>query len=176
MRLPNDIFTSVRKDEITRLVELAQDKNVLEVGSWIGYSSVAMAQVAKVVHAVDWHQGDSQAGHENTLPTMWSNIKRYRLQDKIVIHVGRSENVLPLFKSEMFDLIFIDAYHTVEAVTQDIELSLRLLKPDGIIAFHDYGDERFGVTAAVDAAFPEFAKDGEIVNTLAIVTPLTIPV
>lgn len=52
---------------------------------------------------------------------------------------------------------------------RDIGLVVPVMKPDGIMKFHDYGVQDLGVTGAVD----EFAKGRglkvEVVRTLAIV-------
>ena len=165
MRRPNDIFTSVSVEEAIKLAKLAHDKVVLEIGSWTGYSTVVMGQVAKQVHAVDWHKGDEHAGHNETLPEMWANINRYGLRDKIVIHVGRSEEVLPLLRPDSFDMVFIDGFHRIDAVLKDIDLALPLMKVGATWAFHDYGDERFDVTEAVDAFHP---GEKEITGSLAV--------
>jgi predicted O-methyltransferase YrrM len=57
---------------------------------------------------------------------------------KIVQHIGDSRqfDTTPLEGS--FDLVFIDAGHTYELVRNDTAAALRLVKPGGIIAWHDY--------------------------------------
>ena len=50
------------------------------------------------------------------------------------------------------DFVFLDADHGYEAVAADIEAWRHTLKPGGLLCGHDYGDERFGVTEAVDDA------------------------
>lgn len=165
MNLP-DIPTSVSRSEAERLCELAEGKVVLEVGSWWGFSTVAMALVAKRVHAVDWHQGDDHAGNDESLAPLMANLDRYGVRDRVVVHVGRSEDVLPLFPTGHFDLAFIDAFHTTEAVRADIHLVLPLVGVHGYIAFHDYG--LFGVKEAVD----ELGKPIELTESLAVVKKL----
>lgn len=157
------IESSVSPAEAERLRELAADKVVLEVGSWRGFSTVCMAQVAKRVHAVDWHRGDDHAGHDESLGPLIANLDRYGVRDKVVVHVGRSEDVLPLFPIGYFDLAFVDAFHTAEAVRADIQLVMPLVGVHGKVAFHDYG--RFGVKEAVDELGPI-----ELTETLAVVT------
>jgi len=119
------------------------------VGSWYGFSTILMAGVAERVHAVDWHRGDPHAGERETLTAIWSNLAEAGLRDKVVLHVGRTEDVLPVLRPASFTFAFIDGYHTTEAVAHDAQLVLPLLRPGALLAFHDYG--RFGVTRAVDA-------------------------
>ena len=168
MNLPYDLFTpiSVSEYEAQELVRLSQRRDVLEVGSWLGCSAIAMAMNgANIVHSIDWHEGDPHTGKNETLPQFWENVQRYNVRDKVVVHVGKSEDILPVLRDDMFDFIFIDAYHTYESCMKDIELSLPLLRRDGILAVHDYGVTEFVVTQAVDELFPH----RRLVQSLAII-------
>lgn len=162
-----DIPTSVSRPEAERLIELAQGRVVLEVGSWWGHSTVAMALVADRLHAVDWHLGDEHAGHDESLAPLMANLDRYAVRHKVAVHVGDAALVLPSFKLGYFGLAFIDAFHETEAVRQDIANVLPLVRVHGYLAFHDYG--RFGVREAVDEMCAEHGWDLELVETLAVV-------
>lgn len=174
MRPPDDIFTSVAPEEAVQLSRYAAGGIVLEVGSWVGFSTVTMAQTANHVHAVDWHQGDEHAGRQDTLPELWRNISRYHVRDKVTIHVGISEVVLPLFRPDTFDFAFIDAFHTVAAVRADALMVIPLVKVGGYIGFHDYDDKRFGVTEAVDELVAEDERIAWVglIESLAVVRRL----
>lgn len=50
-------------------------------------------------------------------------------------------------------IVFLDADHSYEAVRDEIAWAKQLGVP--VIAGHDYGHARFGVTRAVDEAFPQ---------------------
>lgn len=143
------IDSSVTHQEAERLRALAAGALVLEVGSWRGFSTVTMAQVATRVHAVDHHLGDEHAQHDESLSHLMRALDDYEVRERVVVHVGRAEDVLPLLPRGYFDLAFIDAYHTEEAVRRDADLVLPLVHTHGHVAFHDWGDDRFGVTAAV---------------------------
>lgn len=147
MTLPK-IESSVSEAEGQRLRSLALDATVLEIGSWRGFSTVTMATVASVVHAVDHHLGDAHAGHDESLRFLIDNLDRYDVRGSVVVHVGSSEQVLPLFRPDSFDLAFIDAFHETDAVALDAALVLPLVRSGGRVAFHDYG--LFGVAEAVD--------------------------
>jgi predicted O-methyltransferase YrrM len=144
-----DIWSAITNAETKRLAELATGRRVLEVGSQFGYSTVVMALVATAVHAVDWHQGDDIVGDHDSLPKLWVNLGRYDVRERVVVHVGRSETVLPLLPAGSFDFAFHDADHTTEAVLTDARLILPLLAPGALLAFHDFG--RYGVREAVEA-------------------------
>jgi predicted O-methyltransferase YrrM len=157
------IDTSVSRAEAEALVDLAAGKVVLEVGSWWGFSTVAMALVASTVHAVDWHLGDDHAGHDASLGQLIANLDRYGVRDRVVVYVGDAATVLPFLRPATFDLAFIDAFHETDAVRRDIAGVLPLMRSGATVAFHDYG--RFGVAAAVD----ELGLPIDLVETLAVV-------
>ena len=160
--LANAIYTSLTPAEVYKLVELAEGKDVIELGSQYGGSTVAMAASAKSVHSVDWHQGDEHAGYADTLHDYFYNIVSFR---NIISHIGRFEDVLPKMRRFAFDMAFIDGQHDATSVKSDYSLVKSLLKTEGsVIAFHDYG--RFEVKRAVDSLFPVI---DDLVDTLAIV-------
>lgn len=171
---PSDVATSLTEREGRALAELADGKVVLELGAWQGASTIWMAQTAEVVHSVDHHNGDAQAGEGWTLPPYLRNLTRYGVRNKVVIHIGTFAQVLPYLAPFSFDLVFVDGFHTYEQVAADILLCSDTLDPDGTIAFHDYtrdgmqsGGVEFGVKRAVDEWL-----DGEpdrIIDSLAIV-------
>lgn len=142
------IRTAIRPDEAQQLARLAEGRMVLEVGSQRGFSTITMARVAKAVHAVDWHRGDAIVGAQDSLPVIWANLAKTSHRDRVVLHVGRAEDVLPVLRSGSFDFGFHDAYHSAEAVRADVALMVPLLVPGSLLALHDYG--RYGVAAAVD--------------------------
>jgi hypothetical protein len=84
-----------------------------------------------------------------------------KIYQKIQAHFGSdprveilrtySEKAAEQFKEEFFDLIYIDANHSYEAVKQDIAAWWPKLKKGGILAGHDYLIfEPFGVVPAVN--------------------------
>jgi len=55
-----------------------------------------------------------------------------------------------LFKDEYFDFVFIDADHEQISVLKDMDYWWPKVKPEGILAGHDYSGIHPGVKAAVD--------------------------
>lgn len=51
---------------------------------------------------------------------------------------------------EPIDAAFIDGDHSLEGVSHDSRLARSLLRPGGIIVWHDYGNPAVEVTAALD--------------------------
>jgi predicted O-methyltransferase YrrM len=166
---PRDIQSSLTEEEGKKLAELAKGRVVLELGAWLGRSTVCLGQTAKTVVSIDWHQGDAhaaRAGRASTLPGYLRSLERYGLSDRVVTVVSRFEEVLPFLADDSFDLVFLDGFHSYEQVSADIQSLRRLVRPGGWFAFHDYGVARFGVTRAVDEAF---GRPLDVVGTLAVV-------
>jgi glycosyltransferase involved in cell wall biosynthesis len=166
-----DVESAVTEAECCRLASLATGKVVLELGSWLGRSTIALASTADIVHAVDWHRGDEHAGHHDTLQEFLLNLARHGVRDKVIVHLGRFEDVARILKPKGFDVIFIDGLHTRAAVDADISSFLSALRNGGSLAFHDYG--RFEVKEAVDAFARGLGVDVEVTETLAVVAQAT---
>jgi predicted O-methyltransferase YrrM len=142
-----DIPSAVTDAEAGVLASLAEGGTVLELGAQFGFSTVVLAQAARVVHSVDWHRGDAEAGWTDSLPTFAENLRRHDVADSVVVHVGAFAAVLPLLAAGRFDLVFVDGAHDFASVAGDVAEALRLVKPGGAVALHDWG--RFEVAAAV---------------------------
>jgi len=159
--IPDDIPTAVTGEEAAKLASLASGGDVLELGAQYGFSTVILAQAARRVTSVDWHQGDASieavAGVEEC-PDTWepylANLARYGVAAKVDARRGRFADVLPALAKAgaLFDGCFLDAQHDAESVAADLALALPLIRPGGWVAFHDYGRSSetghpgFGVT------------------------------
>jgi predicted O-methyltransferase YrrM len=172
-----EIPSSTTEAECLRLAELARGRRVLEIGTYFGRSTVSLASTAVAVHTIDVHPADEISG-DDTLAGLMQNLDRYELRQKVVVHVGFSQLILPLLKPASFELAFLDAQHQREPVEEDLERLLPLLRPGGVIAFHDYGVpgvehrgrwDPFGVTEVVDEFAGSRGLSVELVETLAVV-------
>lgn len=126
--------------EVITLQSFAKEKICLEIGCWIGRSTVATASVAEKVVAVDTftphpNQQD-QMDEFTTLAAFADNITGHK---NIYPFAGMSADVVPMLKNDCFDLVFIDANHQYAHVKEDIEVSLPKLKVGGVMMFHDWG-------------------------------------
>lgn len=158
------INTSLTGAETAELQRLALAGDVLEVGSAYGYSTVALALVARSVVAVDPHRT------HGSYRDLVANLHANGLRHKVRIHVDVSQRVLPqLFdEGDRFDLIWIDGDHTAAGVEYDVRWALKLLKPGGVLACHDYDEATCpGVRIALDRLF---GGPGILTDTLAVYT------
>src|SRR4051812_45637582 len=86
---PRDVDGWLTPEQGRILAELATDKVCLEIGSYQGKSTICMAQTAKHVHSVDWHQGGPEIrNHGDTLLRLRNNLAVYCCQN-VTLHVGR---------------------------------------------------------------------------------------
>lgn len=132
-----DIRSAVGEQDCAMLAEAAQDLRVLEVGSEFGRSTIALASMAAVVHSVDWHQGDRQSGMKNSLPDFLDNLARYGVRLKVVVHVGRWEQIAPVFRPGTFQLAFVDACHDQAEVLADLDFAAMVCWINALIFVHD---------------------------------------
>jgi predicted O-methyltransferase YrrM len=157
------INTSLTARETAELQLLAKDGDVLEVGSAYGYSTVALALVAKHVTAVDPH-----TGHDSYLQLM-ANLGAYGVAERVTVMQARSQEVLYqlyVASDARYDLVWIDGDHTADVVEHDVSWAQKMLKPGGVIACHDYNEDSCpGVKVALDKLF---GGPGRLVDTLAI--------
>lgn len=162
MRFPHDVRGWLSREEGKKLAELAAGRLVLEIGSYEGRSTICLAQTARLVHAVDWHKGDSGAGFGWTLPKLLENLRLYGLEDKVIVHSGPAVEVGRVLCSRYFDLAFIDGAHDEASVTSDLEIAKRCVVSDGVIAMHDWG------VASVERAAEKVLgwKSGSLVGSL----------
>lgn len=122
--------------EAAELRRLAVNANVLEIGSYRGRSTVVMAEVARLVVAVDHHEGDSGC-RGGTIAPFLANLEKHGVKGKVVPIIADSVSACAVLMSGQFDLAFIDGDHATESVIRDIRAARRLMRPGGVMAFHD---------------------------------------
>jgi len=150
MTLPEGWLTPEEAKELERL---ATDQVVLEIGAWLGLSTVTMARVARHVVSVDHHRGSSEhqqggacfdehlvdeESRIDTWPQFWTNIRTNGVRDRVTPIIATTEQIGPLLRSSSFDLVFVDGAHETSAVARDGELAFRVVRPTGAVAFHDF--------------------------------------
>jgi predicted O-methyltransferase YrrM len=160
-----DIPGWLTEEEGTELARLASGRLVLEIGSYCGRSTVAMAATAKAIFSIDPHDSSTTEPHPpiQTLETFQRNIAGLP-----VIHVlGRVEQIEPYLVPASFDMVFVDGDHRLKACLRDLAIAERVLRPGGVIAVHDYNTpypQLWEVTQAVREVWQTFG----VVGSLAI--------
>jgi len=133
---------------------------VVEVGSWIGSSTAVIADHVSVyngkVIAVDHWQGNpGVAPHRiadriDVFLVFKYNMIALGLWDCVCPIVTDSITASTFLADESFDLVFIDADHSYEAVKADIQAWTPKVKHGGILCGHDYSASHEGLKQAVD--------------------------
>jgi len=129
---------------------------VVEIGSWMGKSTVWLASGCKAgqqlpLFAVDPHAGALEhhmTGVINTLDKFNENLRKAGVEDLVTPIVKTSGEAAKTF-SQPIELLFIDGSHEYDSATRDCELWLPKVVPGGTVAIHDtttYDGPRKAVT------------------------------
>lgn len=152
--------------ELQYLAEAAnKSKVIIEVGSWMGRSTCALAESTYgKVYAVDTWKGSDEPEHAKILagkPEGWLfdqfKANTAHLDNVETIQASSIEAADALWKAGIkADMIFIDGDHTEAGAKYDIRVFRSLLSPEGILCGHDYASYCPGVIKAVGEAAPKF--------------------
>lgn len=132
------------------------DLNLLEIGSYKGESTSIFASsgLFKEITCIDPLDGNEEA--LEMLNDDWKTVKTQfytntRHWDHINLIQDYSFNQVNNFPDKYFDVIYMDADHSYDALKRDIELYLP--KCSKIIGGHDYGDDHPDVKKVVEDLF-----------------------
>lgn len=126
---------------------------VVEVGSWKGRSTIALAQAIAPqggkFFAVDTWQGTpserttyhAEARYRDIYKQFCNNISAAAVDGVVVSCKMTSLEAANLFLGGSVDMVFLDGDHSQEAVTADIEAWWPKLKKGGLMMGHDYTDQ-----------------------------------
>ena len=139
---------------------------IIEVGSWVGESAVAMATAlgpfGGTVTCVDTWEGTAsdrigkvaqEAGTDAVFQRFLDNVSQ--MSPYIQWTRGDSLAVAGSLGPVEADLVFLDADHSCEAVRADIAAWWPAVAPGGVLCGHDYCPEFPGVVKAVEERFPD---------------------
>jgi hypothetical protein len=133
------------------------EMDLIEIGSYIGESTVIFAEHFKQVYSIDPFIGEYdkddfigckpnkefdiyyQQFKLNT--SKYSNIEHFKIKSDDFI------------SNNLFDIVYIDGEHSLEQVKKDIENFLPKIKKGGFISGHDYYEDYGYVKPIVDQIF-----------------------
>ena len=133
---------------------------ILEVGSWAGRSAVLWASALKefnngngLIFAIDpflrymhsqirekndtYDLMDKAVKNDDIIHLFFHNIKAAGYEDTVRFIRAKSQEILPLLKADLFNLIYVDGDHTYEHVLKDLKNSAPLVKDGGILCGDD---------------------------------------
>jgi protein-L-isoaspartate O-methyltransferase len=157
--LPTGAWSSPIVDVVmlAKIARCLKPRRVLEVGCYRGYTTRLLAEHTppdtKIV-AFDREPRHGEAYRDTPLAA------------KIERRIGSvSPAAFEMDAPGSYDLIFLDADHTYEAVKYDTEVLLPLVAPGGIFVWHDYANwGRFSKMNGVPEALHEFAGSRPIAS------------
>ena len=137
------------------------DKTMIEIGSFVGESTVLFAQSFKKVIAVDPFLADYDPADPTSYLFEFKNVYQTYLDrtgdhQNIETIVSTSDESVSKLDGLKYDFIYLDGLHTYDGVKTDITNYLPLVKEGGVIGGHDYTDKiphLVGVYKAVNEMF-----------------------
>jgi predicted O-methyltransferase YrrM len=145
-------------EEAVQIFDLAhalRDRNVVvvEIGSWLGKSSVVIGSALRFKKAATLNcidpfdaSGDARSTRRyhldasrlpaSILDTFKLNVRRAGISKVVRVLQGLSHQVVKGWNGPI-DMLFIDGNHELESVRQDFLQWSPFVKPGGIVAFHD---------------------------------------
>lgn len=151
--------------ELVREVRKLNPLTVLEIGTARGGTLLLWTRLAQrhaTIVSIDLPGGQFGGGYSNGQAAVY---RRFAGKDQ-KLHLLRAdshaqstlETTKGLFGGKSIDLLFIDGDHTYEGVKKDWEMYSPLVRPGGMIVFHDiagnYGDTQ--VKKLWDSIKPDF--------------------
>ncbi len=124
---------------------------IAELGSFYGCSSFAFLQAVKneslntAFYAVDTWAGDSftQHDYQEDIYGQYKKIKEECFGRQSISMLRMSfDQALDLFENHSIDLLHIDGSHTYEDVKHDFYSWKDKVKQDGVVFFHDIGQDK----------------------------------
>lgn len=148
--------------EAAALQAYAAGRRVLEIGTWKGRSTIAMAATAEHIITVDHFRGDDYAGRSNPSEETLQRFGPYL--EVIAVCVGDWRIVRQHLDPSRFGLVYYDADHTYEATADFLDWAAPLGKP---LAIHDVDNNQnhAGVKKALIERFPNY----KLFDRLAVV-------
>ena len=156
------------KDFYSQIASINEYKIFVELGVWKGHSISYLAKLLKdkkdiKVYAVDifekWDKNESVKEDVKHINQIYNtNLKNAGVREIISDIKSISWDAANLFKDNSIDFVFIDADHSYESVTKDINSWLPKIKKGGIISGHDYFTSP-GVKSAVDELLGKVESD-----------------
>ena len=142
------------RQDLALLYALARDvpggEAVLEIGSYRGLSTTALAlgirdrALRTELHAVDPHTGDRQDLEQSGLGLKPSeadfrrNIEQAGVADLVTTHVMTSDDLAHGWDRPPLRVVFIDGWHSYDAVRSDIANFAPLVTESGVVLIDDF--------------------------------------
>mgnify|MGYP001607622972 CR=1 FL=1 len=147
---------------ISQLVKLRNPLKIFEIGTFDGRMALNLALNSPpqaAIYTLDLAPGEtaetSAGGDKKFIGKVETGFrfKGREVSKKIEQLFGDSTRFDFSPYQNSMDFIFVDGSHAYEYVLKDSENALKMIKPGGIILFHDYNTSWPGVTKALNELF-----------------------
>lgn len=164
--------------EVLRLIEAAQPRTVVELGSWLGASGIAMARSVRrwggTVTMIDTWSGDLDregGSAADRQPMMiWScarNVMAAGVQAHVRMIPATTTQAAQAW-TEPIDFLYIDADHSYGGVFADLVNWVPFVRPGGLIVGDDFAHPLY---PGVAQAWRDYAEAHELTLTCFQSTP-----
>jgi predicted O-methyltransferase YrrM len=164
---------------------LHKAKRIFEIGTYDGATTRQLARAcsSSQVFTLDLSRDDQPKAARTFVPTEVNNLMEGGVgsrfvdtpeQQRIVQLYGDSTQFDYSAYKGTIDLVFIDACHDYDFVRADSQTALGLIKPGGIIFWHDYCAGWPGVKRAVEELLPQYPILHIDSTSLAILDTTTV--
>ena len=134
------------RDYICNFLQTLTDPVICEVGVREGnnFDKMLIPNIKAAIGVDIWRDTDQTGQNDNLYDQHVLDLQyreafnKYLPQNRVRLVREFSKNAAKFFPDETFDFIYIDADHTYEAVTEDLEAWFPKVKVGGVIAGHDY--------------------------------------
>jgi predicted O-methyltransferase YrrM len=153
----NEYLNRAETAAVVSLINSVSPKVVMEFGTNRGKTAKAILEATPSIELyigidVPWGFRTRLDGQLSEVPM---TIGLFALTDSRYQILIRESTTLFAEELELIDAAFIDGDHSVFAVEHDSHLARELLRPGGIIVWHDYGNPAVEVTKALDHLIAE---------------------
>jgi len=142
------------------------DMSMIEIGSYIGESTLIFSDHFRSVISIDpfindYDKNDEATRYKDFEYVYIEFIKNISSRDNISHFKSTSDEVATMLRP-IYDFVYIDGLHTYQQVRKDIINYKQLIKPNGFIGGHDYHPtgwpgvvQAVNETVGVDKVFPD---------------------
>jgi predicted O-methyltransferase YrrM len=108
-----------------------------EIGAAFGDFTEEITKLARParLHLIDAWEADR---YQSGLDAIRQKFPEDIAADRIILTQGLSTDILERFDDDYFDWVYIDTDHSYGTTRQELALSARKVKKDGLIAGHDF--------------------------------------
>lgn len=144
-------------EALLSVLETERPSTLIEIGTFLGGSLFLFSRVAAddaTLISIDLHRGEWGGGYPAVRSVLYRSFARKGQRIELVRADSHDPRTLQrtkrLLDGRDVDFLFIDGDHSYDGVRSDLEMYGPLVRPGGLIAFHDImptDDERVGVPA-----------------------------